>query len=144
MPLEVSDVRKRVQQRLAELKQAAAARRERTVQAERDYEPFLSKVAAPVFTAVAQSLAAEGHPYRVMTPGGSLRLVSDRASRTYVDLRLDTSGPSPEVVVEVSRERGHRVVTDERPLRAGTEVAALTDDHVLAVLVDAIGDLIER
>ena len=144
MSLEVSDVRKRVQQRLADLKRAAAAKRERTVQAGRDYEPFLADIATPVFTAVAQSLTAEGHPYRVITPGGTLRLASDRSNRTYVDLRLDTSGPSPVVLVEVSRERGHRVEADERPLAADTGIVALTGEHVLEMLVEAIGELIER
>lgn len=144
MAVEVSQVRRRVQQRLADLKRAAAARRERTAEAERDYAPFLADVATPVFNAVAHSLSAEGHPYRVIAPGDTLRLVSDRTSRTYVELRLDTSGPSPGVVAEVSRERGHRVLVDERPLSEGAAVSSLTDEHVLAALVEAIGDLIER
>ncbi|MEW5982710.1 MAG: hypothetical protein AB1806_10105 [Acidobacteriota bacterium] len=144
MPLEISQVRRRVQQRLAELRRVAAARRERTIQAERDYEPFRAMVALPVFNAVAQSLAAEGHPYRVLTPGGSLRLVSDRSTRTYVEIRLDTSGPSPVVVVETSRERGHRVIADERAFCAGERMTALTEEDVLAVLIEALGDLIER
>lgn len=144
MPFEVSDVRKRVQQRLAELKRAAAAKRERTVQAGRDYPPFLSGIATPVFTAVAHSLTAEGHPYRVATPGDSVRLVSDRSSRTYVELRLETSGASPVVTVEISRERGHRIEADERQLCDGSDIASLTEEDVLCVLVAALGDLIER
>lgn len=144
MSLEVSEVRKRVQQRLAELKRAAAARRERIVQAERDFEPFLANIATPVFNAVAHSLSAEGHPYRVTTPGGSLRLTSDRSARTYAEIRLETSGPSPSVIVEVSRERGHRVEAEERPLAAGIGIDALTEEHVVSMLVEAMGELIER
>lgn len=144
MSLEVSEVRKRVQQRLAELKRTAAARRELLVQAERDFGPFLTDIATPVFNAVAHSLSAEGHPYRVTTPGGSLRLTSDRSARTYVEIRLETSGPSPAVVVDISRERGHRVESNERPLAEGIGIDALTGEHVLSMLVEAMGELIER
>ncbi len=144
MSLEPSHVKRHVQQRLAELKRTAAAKRERSVQAERDYEPFLSGIAVPVFTAVAQSLSAEGHPYRVLTPGRSVRLASDRSAHTWAELRLDTSGPSPAVVLEINRERGHRVQTDERQVADGNRIASLTDEQVLALLVEAIGDLVER
>jgi len=144
MALEVSQVRKLVQGRLAELKRNAAARRERTAAAEREYATFLQAVAEPVFNAVAQALSAEGHPFRVTTPGGGIRLVSERAQRTYVDVRLDTSGPEPALLAEVSRERGHRVLVDERPLAPERRVGAVTDEDVAQLLVAAVGDLVER
>lgn len=144
MPLELSQIRKLVQNRLHELKRIAAARRERGTVAEREYAAFLPAVATPAFTAVAQALSAEGHTYRVTTPGGGVRLASERSPRTYIDLRLDTSGPDPVVMAEISRERGHRVLVDDRPLGAGRAIASLTDEDVVSLLVDVLGDVIER
>jgi hypothetical protein len=145
MALEVSQVRKLVQNRLADVKNAAAVRRELVAAAEREYALFLPSVATPVFNAVAQALSAEGYPYRVTSPGSGLRMTAERSSRTYLDLRLDTSTQIPSVVIEVSRERGHRVLVDERPLGAsGRTVGSLTDEDVAAGLVAAISDLIDR
>lgn len=144
MALEISHVRRLVMARLGDVKRAAAARRERVAAAEGDYAVFLPSVATPVFTVVAQVLTSEGYAYRVTTPGGGVRLASDRSPRTYVDLRLDTSGQEPVVVAEVSRERGHRVLVDDRPVGTGQDIGALTEQDVVAMLVGALGDLIER
>lgn len=144
MALEVSSVRRLVAGRLADLRRAAALRRERAAVAERDYAGFLAEAATPAFTLVAQVLSAENHPFRVTTPGGGVRMASDRSPRTYVDLRLDTSASDPMVVAEVSRERGHRVLVDDRPLAPGRAIGSLTDQDVVEFLVAAIGDLIER
>ena len=73
-------IRKRVQTRLADVKRARRARRERAAAAERAYAAFLPSVATPVVNAVAQSLSAEGYPYRVTTPGDAVRMVSDRSA----------------------------------------------------------------
>ncbi len=144
MAPEVSQVRRLVLAKLAEVKKAAAARRDRVATAEREFAAFLPGVATPVFNLVAQILSAEGYAFRVTTPGAGVRLTTDRSARTYVDLRLDTSGPSPVVVLEVSRERGHRVLVDDRPIGDGRDIAALTDADVTAALVEALGDLVER
>ncbi len=144
MPLESSAVRKLIVNRLNEVKRTAAARRERVAEAEREYAAFLPAVAVPAFTLVAQVLSAEGYPHRVTTPGAGVRMASDRAQRTYVDLRLDTSGPAPVVMAEVSRERGHRVLVDDRPLGDGRAIASLTDEDVVQLLAGVVGDLIER
>jgi len=144
MPLEVVQIRRRVQSRLADLKRAAGVRRERVAEAEKAYETFLSNVAVPTFLTFAQALSAESYPYRTVTPGGQVRLVSERSSRTFIDLRLDTSGPSPLVVAEVSRERGSRVLSDERPVAEGMPVDAITDEQVMDFLLTAMADLIER
>jgi len=142
MPLELAQIRRRVQTRLADVKRAAAGRRERVAEAERAYAAFLSQVAAPTMNAIAQSLSAEGFPYKVITPGATVRMVSDRSNRTYLELRLDTSGASPQVVAEVGRERGSRVLTDERPLGGGAQIDTLTDEDVVAVVLETLVDLI--
>jgi hypothetical protein len=144
MSMELDQIRRRVQLRLADIKRAAAARREKVAAAERAYERFLSDVATPTISAVAQSLSAEGYPYRVTTPGGAVRMTSDRSSRTYIEIRLDTAGPAPQLVAEIGRERGSRVFADERPISAGLAVEAITDEHLLAAILDAIAELIER
>jgi hypothetical protein len=144
MPLELAQIRRRVQTRLADVKRAAAARRERASAAERAYDTFLAEIATPVVNAVAQSLSAEGYAFRVSTPGRTVRMVSDRSSRTYLDLRLDTTGLSPQVVLEVGRERGSRVLADDRPVGNGAQIETLTEEDVLAALMDSLDDLIER
>ena len=144
MPMEIVQIRRRVQVRLADIKRAAAERRDRIAAAERAYEAFLLGVATPTINAVAQSLSAEGYPYRVTTPGRAVRMSSDRSGRTYLEIRLDTSGPEPQLVAEVGRERGSRVLADERPVCAGMAIEAVTDEHLLAAVLEAMAELIER
>ena len=144
MPMEIVQIRRRVQVRLADIKRAAAERRQRVAAAERAYASFLANVAAPMVNAVAQSLSAEGYPYKVTTPGDTVRLVSDRSGRTYVEIRLDTSGAAPRLLAEVGRERGSRILADERPICEGMAIEAITDEHLLAVILDAMAELIER
>jgi hypothetical protein len=144
MPLELVQIRRRVQHRLADIKRAAAERRDRVAAAERAYEAFLAAVATPLVNAVAQSLSAEGYAYRVTTPGGAVRMASDRSSRTYVEIRLDTAGREPQIVAEIGRERGSRVFADERPVCQGVAIEAITDEQLLEELLSLMADLIER
>ena len=144
MPMEIVQIRRRVQVRLADIKRAAAERREKTAAAERAYGVFLADVATPTVNAVAQSLSAEGYPYKVTTPGSAVRLVSDRSGRTYLEIRLDTTGAAPQLVAEVGRERGSRVLADERPICQGITIDAITDEDLLAAILDAMAELIER
>lgn len=144
MSLEVAQIRRRVQNRLTDLKRAAGERRDRVAAAERVFATFLSEVAVPIFKTFAQTLTAESYPYKVVTPGDTVRLVSDRSNRTYVDLRLDTSLPTPAIMAEVSRERGSRVTTDDRFVAEGVAIEATTDEHVLEFLLDVMADVIER
>ena len=144
MSLEVPQIRRRVQLRLGDLKRAAGTRRERVAAAERVYATFLSEVAVPVFTTFAQTLTSENYPYKVVTPGDTVRLVSERSNRTFVDLRLDTALPAPAVIAEVGRERGSRVTTDDRLVAEGVAIEAITDEHVLEFLLEVMADVIER
>jgi len=144
MPMELVQIRRRVQSRLADIKRGAAERREKVAAAERAYESFLADVARPTVSAVAQSLSAEGYAYRVTTPGAAVRMSSDRSSRTYLEIRLDTAGPVPQLVAEIGRERGSRVLADERPICPGMAIDAITDEHLLAAILDAMAELIER
>ena len=142
--MEIVQIRRRVQVRLADIKRASAERRERVAAAERAYESFLVNVATPTVTAVAQSLSAEGYPYKVTTPGKAVRMVSDRSGRTYLEIRLDTTAAEPQLVAEVGRERGSRVLADERPICQGIAIEAVTDEDLLAAILDVMAELIER
>jgi hypothetical protein len=142
--MEIVQIRRGVQVRLAEIKRAAAERREKVAAAERAYGSFLANVATPTLHAVAQSLSAEGYPYKVTTPGNAVRMVSDRSGRTYLEIRLDTAGAAPQLVAEIGRERGSRVSADERPICQGTAIEAITDEDLLAAILDAMAELIER
>jgi hypothetical protein len=51
---------------------------------------------------------------------------------------------SPQVVIEVGRERGSRVLTDDRPVGNGAQVDTLTDEDVLAAVLGSLEELIER
>ena len=144
MPLELAQIRRRVQTRLADVKRAAATRRERAAAAERAYDTFLSQIATPAVNAVAQSLSAEGYAYRVSTPGKAIRMESERSNRTYLELRLDSTGASPQVVLEIGRERGSRVMSDERPVAGGAQVDTLTEEDVLAALLESLEELVDR
>lgn len=144
MPMETAQIRRSVQVRLADIKRAAAERREKVAAAERAYEAFLAAVATPTLNAVAQSLSAEGYPYKVTTPGNAVRMVSDRSGRTYLEIRLDTAGAAPHLLAEVGRERGSRVLADERPICQGMAIDAITDEVLLAAVLDAMAELIER
>lgn len=144
MPMEIDQIRRRVQTKLADIKRGALERRERVTAAERAYESFLSGVATPTVNAVAQSLSAEGYAFRVTTPGGAVRMTSDRSGRTYLEIRLDTSGREPQLVAEIARERGSRVLEDERPVCQGLAIDAITNEDLLAAILDLMPELIER
>lgn len=136
--VEVADVRRRFRARIEQARRAAEAHRAEADRAAQDYEIFLRDVATPVFRMVASVLSAEGYPFKVFTPANSVRLASDRSREDYFELELDTETAPPQVLGRVNRSRGGRVTTIERPIREGTRVAELTQDDVVAFLVEEI------
>jgi hypothetical protein len=110
-------------------------------EATRAYEAFLDSIAIPVFKQVSSVLRAEGFTFTVFTPGGSVRLMSDRAAEDYIELALDTAGDDPVVSGHASRIRGRRVLDSERPLGPP---AALTEDDVLSFVLKTLEPLVER
>lgn len=142
--MDVAGVRRRVRQRIEEVRRAAAARRAQADAAEREYEAFLSGIAGPVFRVFASALTAEGYPFKVFTPAGMLRLASERSRQDYIEIELDTSVSPPQAVGRSNRAHGARVVTAERPVRDGARVAELTETDVLDFLVEEIGPFVER
>lgn len=145
MPMiEVSEVRKRLKARLEQVKRESATRRTRIDAAERAFEAFLSHVATPVFRMVSSVLKSEGHPFAVFTPGGGLRLASERSNDDFIELFLDVASDPPVAAARINRGRGRRLVNAERPIRDDTAVEQLTDEDVLEFLLEEIGPFVER
>src|SRR5437667_13418 len=114
--MEISDVRKRVFETIERAKRTSAERRTRVDEAAREYQTFLDQIAVPLFRQIAGVLRAEGHLFTVFTPGGSVRLMSDRSGDDYIELALDTTGAYPQVLGLSSRGRGRRGTQSETAL----------------------------
>jgi hypothetical protein len=119
-------------------------RKQRTAEAERAYQAFLDGVATPLTRQLANVLKVEGHPFTVFTPGGGLRLASDRGRDDYIEFALDTSADRPEVIARISRTRGSRTLDEERPVKPGVSPDAITEEQLLEFLLDAIEPWLER
>lgn len=141
--MEISHIRQRVLETIDYARKAAAERRTRTDQAAREYDVFLERVGVPLFRQVANVLRAEGHLFTVFTPGGSVRLMSDRGAEDYLELTLDTAGDQPRVMGHTSRARGRRVMESERPVAERTP-AELTEDDVMAFVLKELEPFVER
>ena len=142
--MEISHVRKQLKQAIDHARDRAQQRRQRTTEAERAYETFLEQIATPVTRQVANALKSEGYAFTVFTPGGGLRLASDRSRDDYVDLALDASGDRPQVVAHISQTRGSRTLEDERPLKRGAAPGEITEADVLEFWVDVLEPWLER
>jgi hypothetical protein len=141
--MEISNVKRRVLETIDAARRTAAERRARVDEAGREYEQFLEQIAVPILRQVANVLRAEGHAFTVFTPGGSVRLMSDRAGDDYIELTLDSTGADPRVMGHTSRARGRRVVEAERPIADRTP-AALTEEDVLGFVLKELGPFVER
>ena len=123
----------------------AASRRAEADAAVRAYDGFLANVAVPMLKQAIDVLKAERQTFILNAPAGSVRMVSEGASDTFLEFVLDTAGNRPQVLGRVSRERRRqRVVVDERPLAIGKAVADLTEEDVAEFLVTEIPRLLKR
>jgi hypothetical protein len=139
--LEISDVKRRVVETIERARRRAAERRTRHDLAAREYDTFLDQTAIPVFKQVSNVLRAEGFAFTVFTPGGSVRLMSDRSTEDYIELTLDASGDEPLVTGRTGRSRGRRVVESEESIGSP---GALTENDVLSFVLKALEPLVER
>ena len=139
--MEISDIKRRVVETIERARRLAGQRRTRADEAAREYDAFLNRIAIPVFKQVANVLRAEGYLFTVFTPGGGVRLMSDRAAEDYVELELDTTGDEPVVSGHASRSRGRRRVESEAPIGPP---ATLTEEDVLSFVLRSLEPLVER
>jgi hypothetical protein len=142
--MEVSEVRKRLLQTIDRARRAAVERRTRADATAKSYEEFLERVATPVFRMFASALKAEGHLFAVHSPAGGLRLASERSAEDFIEMTLDTSVDPPVAIARISRGRGHRVVSTEREIRAGTPLERLSEEDVLEFLLGEIVAFVAR
>jgi hypothetical protein len=142
--MESSVVRKRVRESIDRAQRAAAARRAANHQAGEAWRQIREHVAIPLLQQVSQALKADGYPFRTMTPGETVRLASERSADDYIELMLDTSGPTAAVVAHISRTRGRDRFSEERTLAGGDEIGTLSDERLLDALLDLLPPFVER
>ena len=142
--VEVSHVRNRLNRAIEAARERAQQRRRRVAAAEGAYEAFLQNVATPVTRLVANTLKVESHAFTVFTPGGGLRLASDRGRDDYIEFALDSTSDPPQVIGRISHTRGSRTLAEERPVKPGTPPEALSEDDVLTFLLEALEPWLER
>src|SRR4051812_4943359 len=130
--METSEVKQKIAAAMERAKRRAAARRARAEETSRAYDVFLDRTAIPLFRQIASVLKAEGYLFTVFTPGGSVRLMSDRSAQDYIELILDAGDEETVVAGRTSRRRGSRVIESERPIG---DPATLTEDDVLGFML---------
>lgn len=138
-----AQLRKQVRTAIEQARRAAAARRTRVTEAEPAWDAFLANVAVPAVRQLANVLRAEGKPFDVQTPSAAVHLVSDRQRDDRVELELDTSGETPTPMLIVRLTRGGRHVRIERPFAGGVAIGAITEDLVIAELLEALTPWLE-
>ena len=96
--MEISEVRRHLTETIERAKRAAADRRTHVDEASREFVVFLEQVAIPLFRQVANVLKVQGYPFDVFTPGGSVRLMSEKNADDFIEMALDTTGEEPLVM----------------------------------------------
>jgi len=142
--VEVSYVRKRLTTAIERAKKGSQERRERAAGTERAYETFLATMAVPMMRMLASALKADGYLFTVATPGGSVRLASDRGRDDYIEIALDTAVDPPEVIGRISYGRGSRTMAEERLVKPGAPPQAITEEELLDFLLRALEPWLER
>ena len=135
--MEVSYVRNRLRNAIDAARSRAAAHRQHVADAEQAFAAFL-EMATPVLRQLANALRVEGHAFTLFTPERALRLASDRSQRDFIELSLDSSGERPQVVARISYSRGSRTLDEERTLKDGAPIQAISEDDVLEFLLAAL------
>lgn len=139
--MEIADVRKRVNETIERAKRRAAERRTRTDEAGRAFDSYLEVTAVPLFRQIANILRADGYPFNVFTPTGSVRLMSDRRTEDFIEVLLDTTADQPQLVLHSSRGRGRRVDESERAIG---DPATLTEQDLLTIVLKELEQLVSR
>jgi hypothetical protein len=118
-------------------------RRTHVDEASREFVVFLEQIAIPLFRQVANVLKVQGYSFDVFTPGGSVRLMSEKNADDFIELTLDTTGEEPLVMGHCRRGRGRRVLESERAIAEGP-VRNLTEQQVLAFLLKELEPFVEK
>jgi hypothetical protein len=141
--LEVAHVRNRLRNAIESAKQRSQARRQQLEEASEAYTAFLT-MADPVLRQLTSAMRSEGVAFTLFTPEQSLRLASDRSRVDYVELTLDSDTDPPQVMLRTSHARGSRTNEEERPLKAGATPGEISEEELLAALLEALTPWLER
>jgi hypothetical protein len=142
--MEVSDVRRRLRSAIDDAKKRSVERRTRVDDARRAWERLLPEVAVPTFHTMAGALTAEGHRFKVFTPGEAVRLSLERSAEEFVELSLDTDRDEPALLLRSTRGRGRRIVSTERIVGEGAQIAGVTQEDLVAAMLEELIPFIER
>jgi hypothetical protein len=143
--VDVSDLRKGILRALDNARKEAATRRASVDQAAAAYATFLERVAVPLLRQAQAVLKAERQAFTVHTPAGSVRLASDTAPDTFLEMTLDSTGARPQVLGRISLSRGrHGVVVEEKPIAPETAIEKLGESDVAEFLLASIPKLVVR
>ena len=142
--MEPSDVRRRLRAAIDEAKRHSTERRARVEAASRAWADVLPATVVPAFHALSQALAAEGHRFKVLTPGESARLSVERSAEEFIELALDTGRDVPAVMLRSTRGRGRRMISSERVAAEGGAIAPLTQEAVVGFLLEELIPFLER
>ena len=137
--MEISEVRRHLSETIERAKRAAADRRTQVDEASREFVVFLEQVAVPLFRQVANVLKAEGYPFDVFTPGGSVRLMSETNADDFIELTLDTTGEEPMRHGPQPPRRAAGGSSNRSGRSAKAPVRNLTEEEVLGFLVEGAG-----
>ena len=142
--MEVSDVRRRLRSAIDDAKKRAAERRTQVDDARRAWERLLPEMAVPTFHTMAGALTAEGHRFKVFTPGEAVRLSLERSAEEFVELSLDTERDEPALMLRSTRGRGRRIVSTERIVGEGAQIAGVTQEDLVDAVLEELIPFIER
>jgi len=142
--MEVSDLRRRLRSAIDDAKKRSVERRTRVDDARRAWERLLPEVAVPTFHTMAGALTAEGHRFKVFTPGEAVRLSLERSAEEFVELSLDTDRDEPALLLRSTRGRGRRIVSTERIVSEGAQIPGVTQEDLVAAMLEELIPFIER
>ena len=142
--MEVSAVRQQILLTIERAKRAATDRRAANDEAGREYGVFLDQLAVPLFRQTSSVLRAEGYLFSLFTPSGGVRLMSDKSADDFIELVLDTTGAVPHVMGRTSRAWGNRTNVSEQPLNPSGPIREVAEADVLAFLLKALEQFVER
>jgi len=142
--MEVSELRRRVRETMTRAQRAATERRTRLDEANTEYQAFLDRTAVPLFLQLGNVLRAEKRAFTVSTPGGGVRLSTDRSNDDYIEVFLDTTEALPKVIVHSVRSRGRRVYESEIAVGQGGPVRDLTEEDLLSIVLKELEGFVER
>ena len=139
--MEVSLVRRRLNETIERAKKRAAERRARSDEAGTAYSRFLEFTAVPLFRQIANVLRADGYLFNLFTPPGGVGVMSDRRPDDRIELRLETSGVEPHLVLHSSRTWGGGVIDSEKAIG---DPAKVTEDELLDAVMAELEPFVER